>query len=207
MKIGWDISHGEFTIEDQYHFSKLKEYAEKKGATIEEVKDFQDLEEFDVLVFNYPERFFKNYEVLYLKKWLEKGKRAIFTTYCNNMDSVADIVNDAIQKIYPNLQINHDIIVDPVHNFGREFLVKAKYKGCVVVLPCSASIKASEHIVETFESAKTYPTGHKKPVPAAKIKVGKGELIIIGTCVFWDNFSIDIEHNKLFALEILNIYK
>ena len=66
MKVAWDISHQEFTIEDDYYFSKLKKYSKKEGIQIFEIKKFSELQKFEILVFNYPEKPF-------LQRLVEKG--------------------------------------------------------------------------------------------------------------------------------------
>ena len=42
----------------------------------------------------------------------------------------------------------------------------------------------------------------RKPILGVRVKMG-GELIVIGTCVFWDNYSIDLKDNRVLALDLL----
>ena len=58
VKIGWDISHLEFTIEDHYYFSILKSSLKESGAVVKEVDSFKDITRYDVTVLNYPEKTF-----------------------------------------------------------------------------------------------------------------------------------------------------
>jgi hypothetical protein len=201
--VGWDASHGEFTIEDYYYFSKLRKYAEKEDIEIYEIKNFNKLGEYDIIVFNYPEKEFKSQEIAKIKRWLKSGKRIIFAAYYSNMDGVAERINKVLTKMELPVRINNDVIVDPENNYNDMLFPKAKYKDYTVVMPCSASITARDNVViSTFEKARSHPTGLENPAIGVKLDMG-GELIVLGTCVFWDNFAIDIEDNKALALDLL----
>jgi len=63
MKIGWDTSHLEFTIADYYYFGKLSDLLLNSGFLVDEVKDFDTLNRYDTIVFNYPEKPFNDAEV------------------------------------------------------------------------------------------------------------------------------------------------
>jgi hypothetical protein len=63
----------------------------------------------------------------------------------------------------------------------------AKCDDLEVVMPCSASVSGGKSFV-----------------------VGRGvfgavskNVLVLGTCVFWDNYSIDLAQNREFALRIL----
>ncbi len=205
MSVGWDNSHGEFTIEDYYYFSKLRRYAEKEDIEIYEIKNFSKLGEYDVIVFNYPEKDFKSQEVARIRRWLKAGKRVIFVAYYENMDGVAERINKVLAKMEIPIRINNDVIMDPENNYGDILYPKAKYDEHTVVMPCSASVTAKDNvIVQTFETAKCHPTGIENPAIGVKVNMG-GELIVLGTCVFWDNFAIEWEDNKVLALNLLKV--
>jgi len=187
LKVGWDASHGEFTIEDYYYFSKLKKYAEDEGIRIDEVKSFSRLGNYDVIVFNYPEIRFKRWEISRIKSWVKRGKKVILAAYYTNLDSVAENINKVLEKI-SGMRINYDIIVDEEMNHGDKMFPLAYYEDLELVMPCSASVSGGEAVV-----------------------VGKGVfgarengVIALGTCVFWDNYAIEFADNKEFAIRLLS---
>jgi len=203
--VGWDASHGEFTIEDYYYFSKLRKFAEREDIEIYEIKNFSKLGEYDIIDFNYPEKDFKSQEVSKIKRWLKTGKRIIFAAYYSNIDGVAERINKVLAKMEVPVRINNDVIMDPENNYNDMLFPRGKYKEYTVVMPCSASVTAKDNImISSFESARSHPTGSENPALGVKLNMG-GELVILGTCVFWDNFAIEIENNKILALDLLKI--
>ncbi len=203
MVVGWDATHGEFTIEDYYYFSKLKRYAEKEGIEIYEVKRFCELDEYDVIVFNYPEKDFRNWEIRKILRWIKLGKRVIFASYYGNMDLVSDRINKVLAKIGVRIRINNDVVIDPENNNGDVLFPKGIYREYTVVMPCSSSISSKNGVlIRSSEKAVSHPTGLRRPVLGIKLRIG-GELIVLGTCVFWDNYSIDFEDNRILALDLL----
>ena len=205
MSVGWDASHGEFLIEDYYYFSKLKRIAEKEGIEIYQVNNFNKLDGYDVIVFNYPEERFKSWEIKKIDKWLKAGKRLVFTSYYRNIDSTAENINRVLTKLEIPIRINNDVVIDPENNAGDMMFPIARYNKYKVVMPCTCSITAQNYaLVITSDKAVTHPTGLKKPVLGVKVKMW-GELVVLGTCVFWDNHCIELEHNKILALDLLQL--
>jgi len=203
--VGWDASHGEFTIEDYYYFSKLRKFAEGEGIEIYEIKNFNKLGDYDVIVFNYPEKDFRSQEISKIRRWLRAGKRVIFAAYYSNMDGVAERINKVLARMEVPVRINNDVIIDPENNYGDMMFPKGRYGEKVVVMPCSASVSAKDGaIITSFESARCHPTGIERPFFGVRVEMG-GELIVLGTCVFWDNFAIEIEENKTFSLDLLRL--
>lgn len=207
-RIGWDISHQEFTIEDYYYFSVLKEAIIRHGGIVKEVAELNAIKNFDVLVINYPEKSFTRTEVDIIEKFMLQGGRVIVLGYYQNEDNVADFINSLTTRF--GLEINHDTIIDEENNSGDKYFIVTqrilRYNNNVgkVLMPCTASIKPSKNahtIIIGEKTART--TSNNKPIIAAETKIGKGELILIGTCVFWDNFSIKKYDNLKFALNIL----
>jgi len=204
MSVGWDASHGEFVIEDYYYFSKLKKIAENVGIEINQVSNFNKLEEHDVIVFNYPEKRFRTWEIKKIDEWLRSGKKIIFTTYYRNIDLTTENVNKVLTKLRIPVRVNNDVVIDPENNAGDEMFPIAKYKEYRVVMPCASSITAKNNIklIVASDKAISNPTGLKNPVLGVKVKRG-GELVVLGTCVFWDNYCIDLEDNKILSLDLL----
>ncbi|WP_048086010.1 DUF4350 domain-containing protein [Archaeoglobus veneficus] len=188
MKVAWDASHGEFTIEDYYYFSKLKRYAGQEGVEIVEIKSFSRLASYDTIVFNYPEIRFRKWEIGRIKAWLKRGKRIIFAAYYSNLDGVAENVNRVLAKV-SDVRVNYDVIVDDSNNHGDSMYPKAVCRGMELVMPCSASVSGGEPFV-TSASGAVFGTRD-------------GNLFVLGTCVFWDNFSIGLADNRKFSLKLL----
>lgn len=169
------------------------------------MRTFSKLADYDIIVFNYPEQHFKEEEIDQIEGWLKDGKRVIFATYYNNHDGVTKTINQVLQKIDTGITINNDVIVDSKNNFSNdEFFPIAKFNDLTLVMPCSTSVSAegAEVLVKGLSTAKTMPEGNE-PVFAVRKKMGDGELIVLGTCVFWDNYSLYVERNRDFALWLL----
>ncbi len=182
MKVAWDSSHGEFLINDYYYFSKLKKYAEIEGIKVDQVESFDELWNYDVVVFNYPETEFSRGEI---EKILNSKKKVVFLAYYSNIDGVAENINRVVKKL--GIEVKNGVVIDEENNDGDKMFPIARWKGKEVVMPCSAPVKGGT------------PTIIGKDVFASK----KGNLSVFGTCVFWDNYSIDRKSNRELALSIL----
>jgi len=205
-KIGWDISHLEFTIEDHYYFSILKSSLKEAGAIVREVDSFNDIMKYDVAVLNYPERPFTKSEVRLMREYLERGKKVIIAGYYNNEDRIADRTNSLSSHF--GLSLNRDKVKDRSNNDeGDDLLIVTSrilsYNDSVerVLFPCSASIGIhgdSGRPIVLKEGISS-----KRTVIAAEVRVGEGRFILLGTCVFWDNFAIKKYSNLGFSLNLL----
>jgi len=198
MRVGWDASHGEFIVDDYYYFSKLRKLVD---AEVDCVYSFYKLENYDVIVFNYPEVRFKLREVSRIKSWLRKGKTVVFASYYNNLDNVTEIINSVLKRLGLEVRISSDVIVDREKNDGDEMYPLAKYKDCTVVMPCSSSVVNGTSFVEGFDTARCN-NGSKSF--AAYEDFENGRVVVLGTCVFWDNYSIEKFDNRVLANDILN---
>ncbi|MER3447691.1 MAG: hypothetical protein C4291_13045 [Candidatus Dadabacteria bacterium] len=207
IKIAWDISHLEFTIEDHYYFSILKSSLKELGAIVKEVDSFKDINRYDVTVLNYPEKTFTKDEVKFVRGYLHEGRRVIATGYYNNEDNIAGCINSLSSQF--GLFLNDDKVRDKLNNDeGDDLLLVTSrilsYNNSVdrVLLPCSASISIhtdSGRPIVTQEN----PSHTRKTVIGAETQVGKGRFILLGTCVFWDNFAIRRYGNLRFSLNLL----
>ncbi len=200
LKIAWSASHQEFIISDYYYFGWFDKKLREKGIVIDEVDEFERLENYDVIVFNYPEIWFSDEEKNMIDKWLNYGKKIMFLAYYKNEDRVAELINDVVAKY--GLKFNYDHVKDDKSNWqGDPYYVVTselrEYSEGVskICFPCTASIELSDGYV----IAKT----EDERVIAAGKKVGKGLLEIYGTCVFWDSFSAKILDNFQFSCNIL----
>ncbi len=210
VRVAWDVSHQEFTIEDHYYFGKLKSALDKRGIAVKEINHLDYLEEYDVLVINYPEIKFSRSEIRAINKFIHGGGRVIILGYYRNEDGVADAVNSLSGRY--GLELNADYIFDRVNNYGGDelFIVTTKVNHFNhgvnrVMMPCTASIRILKKnayvIVAGEDSAKA--SSLNRPIIGAGCSIGKGELIVIGTCVFWDNYAIDKYDNYKFAMNLL----
>jgi hypothetical protein len=206
IKIGWDISHLEFTVEDHYYFSILKSKIREAGAVVKEVDSFEGLVDYQVVVLNYPEKGFRRDEVSLLKKHVQYGGRVIIAGYYTNEDRIADRIN-SLSKHF-GLVLNKDKVKDKSSNDeGDDLLVVTSrilsYSDSVksVLFPCSASINI---LTDSGRPIAVKENGSaRKTVIGAEVSMGKGRLILLGTCVFWDNFAIRKYSNLRFSLNLL----
>lgn len=209
-RIGWDITHLEFTIEDHYYFSSLKSNIKNAGGVVSEVKDFNELGKYDVIVFNYPETPFNKSQVKIVKRLIESGKRAVITGYYDNEDRIADNINTISSPFGLNLRT--DRVRDNIYNEkGDDLLIVSSrinrhYKKSVkkVMLPCTASIRMNGNFTEPLILKEETNLNSKRDVIVGAVaNYGKGEFILIGSCVFWDNFAITRYSNLNFSLNLL----
>ncbi|MCS7143920.1 MAG: DUF4350 domain-containing protein [Archaeoglobaceae archaeon] len=185
MRVVWSASRGEFSIGDYYYFSKLTRVAEKEGIEMTEEKRFTNLGEYDLIVFNYPEIKFTKSDVLRIRKWVENGKKIILAGYYSNVDKVSQNVNRVAR--YFGLRVNYDLIKDPEKNLGDEMFPIARCGNLEVVMPCSASVVGGKEFV----------------VGKSIFGAVSNNVLVLGTCVFWDNYALSLAQNKDFALKIL----
>jgi hypothetical protein len=207
VKIGWDISHLEFTIEDHYYFSILKSSLKESGAVVKEVDSFKDIIGYDVVVLNYPEKPFTKGEVKLVRKYIQGGKRVIAGGYYNNEDNIAGCINSLSSHF--GLFLNSDKVRDKLSNDkGDELLVVTSgilsYNDSVnkVLFPCPASINIDANFGRPIVVGENN-SSRKKTIIGAEAQVGEGEFILLGTCVFWDNFAIRKYSNLRFSLNLL----
>lgn len=192
MRVGWSSSHGEFLIDDYYYFSKLREMVEEEGIAVECVDSFYRLENYDVIVFNYPEVRFKLRELSRMRGWLRRGKTVVFASYYNNLDRVSEIINHALGRLDSDIRLEMDLVVDEENNSGDLRFPVAEWNGRNVVMPCSSSVSGGAPVVKS-----------ERAVFASYQELWGGRVLVLGTCVFWDNYSIDLLSNRELALAIL----
>lgn len=185
MATVWSASRGEFSIGDYYYFSKLTRIAEKEQLEMHEEKNFAKLEDYEVIIFNYPEIRFTANDVARIKKWARMGKKIVLTSYYSNVDRVSENVNRVAR--YFGLRINYDLITDDEKNYGDPMFPFAKCGILEVLMPCSASVSGGESFV----------------VGKGVFGAVSGSVLVLGTAVFWDNYSIEVANNREFALKIL----
>jgi len=209
-RVAWDISHREFTIEDHYYFSILKREATDRGIVIREVGGLDEIFSFDILVINYPEEKFSKDEVEAIYTYVEEGGRVIISGYYNNEDNNADAINSITEHF--GLRILDDVVIDEHNNIDGDkyFIVTGRVYGFSkgvtrIVMPCVAPIKIicpKARVVAEAEDTAITRSG-EPPILAACTSLGNGDIVLIGSCVFWDNYSIGKLDNLKFVLNML----
>ncbi|MCR8432772.1 MAG: GldG family protein [Crenarchaeota archaeon] len=212
MRIAWDISHQEFTIEDHYYFSILKKELKNRNVEVFELEELNSIlrENVDVLVLNYPEKSFDSNDLQVVQKFLAGGGKVIVLGYYKNEDHIADTINSLTKHF--GLLLRADSVYDPVnnHNGDELFVVTSKVFHLnenvnKVLFPCAASVEIlNEKATRLVEAEKTAKSSlGAEPVLMARLQFGEGFLILGGTCVFWDNYSITKYDNLAFSLNLL----
>ena len=208
VKIAWDISHLEFTIEDHYYFSILKSSIKEAGAIVKEVDSFIDITDYDVVVLNYPEKPFTRGEAALVQKYLEVGNRVIIGGYYKNEDRIADNINSLSSHF--GLFLRSDEVRDKSSNDNSDNLLVVtsrvlSYKDSVmkVLFPCSSSISLQSAYAKPIVLLENSMSPKRETVIGAEAQVGEGKFILLGTCVFWDNFAIKKYNNLRFSLNLL----
>ncbi len=208
IKIAWDISHLEFTIEDHYYFSILKSKIKEAGALVKEIGSFQRIVDYDVAVLNYPEEPFKREEVRLVQRYLNWGGKVIIAGYYNNEDRIADRINSISSHF--GLVLKTDRVRDRSSNDEGDDLLPVtsrilSYNNNVTkaLFPCSASVDILASMGKPIVVKETLLGSNSKTIIGAEVSLGGGKLILLGSCVFWDNFAIRKYSNLMFSLNLL----
>jgi len=215
-RVAWSITHQEFTITDYYYFSKLSKEAQKVGILIEEVDRWEKLKEYDTIVFNYPEIPFTEEEAQDIEKLVwEEGKKVILLGYYKNEDRIADTCNTLARRF--GMELNSDEVIDEVNNHqgDKYFVVTSKLRRYTkneknevvvqkIVLPCTASIRPLMPDIKVVargeDTAKSNQENYTLLIAEQIAPPSGGYFCLAGTCVFWDNYSIDLYDNLAFSL-------
>jgi len=211
-KVAWSITHQEFIISDHYYFSKLERYTKENGIIVEEVDKFEKLADYDVIVFNYPEIPFTKEEADFIEELVKKGKKVGIYAYYKNEDQIADRCNTLSERF--GIKFNGDIVTDDINNYDNDNLLitttdifpKLKEKGIQkVMLACTDTLTIAENVKPLIKAENTAISklGKEKILFAKYDDPSGGCFIAGGTCVFWDNYSIDLYNNKEFSLALL----
>jgi len=218
-RVAWSITHQEFTITDYYYFSKLSKEAQKVGILIEEVDRWEKLKEYDTIVFNYPEIPFTEEEAQDMEKLVwEEGKKVILLGYYKNEDRIADTCNTLARRF--GMELNSDEVIDEVNNHqgDKYFVVTSKLRRYTkneknevvvqkIVLPCTASIRPLMPDIKVVargeDTAKSNQENYTLLIAEQIAPSSGGYFCLAGTCVFWDNYSIDLYDNLAFSLNLL----
>jgi len=211
-KVAWDVSHQEFIISDHYYFSKLQRYATENDILVEEVDDFEKLGNYDTIIFNYPEIPFTEGEAEFIKELVAKGKTVGIFGYYKNEDRIADTCNTLSESF--GIRFNGDIVIDNINNHENDnlFIVTTDLYNLPnnvnkLMLACTDTLittKPNTRPLVMAEETAESKLGMETLLFAEYVDPeSNGKFIAGGTCVFWDNYSIDLYNNKAFSLDLL----
>lgn len=196
-RIIWNTSHHEFTVFDYYYFSSLERFLKSRFVLIENKKplDETELNPSDILVVNYPEVEFSSKEKDAVRKFIEDGGRLVVAAYYQNEDSVASICSDLLN--FAGVSFGEGSVATEEEGLlttartteeARKAFSNIKFER--VYFPCSCPVYAQESLPLLEVEGQTV---------ACLKRYGKGEIIALGTAVFWDNFAVDREDNWKFV--------
>ncbi len=211
-KVAWSLAHQEFIISDHYYFSKLEKYAKENNILIDEVDDIEKFSDYDTIIFNYPEIPFSEDEASYIEDLIKAGKTVGIFGYYKNEDRIADTCNTLSERF--GIHFNGDIVTDKINNYDNDDLLivtdNCKNIGIgvnKVMLACTDTL--------TIKADKVKPLIYGMDTGESKLKKNLilfaeytdeksgGKFVAGGTCVFWDNYSIDLYDNKNLSLNLL----
>ncbi|WAM33718.1 hypothetical protein [Caldicellulosiruptor morganii] len=212
MRVAWSATHQEFLLSDGYYFSGLYRELSKREILIEEVDDFDRLFEYDVIIFNYPENTFEQEEKEKIKRVLEEDrKRIIFTAHFRGKDGVAEVCNGIVKEF--GIDILKEAVRDELNHLEDDSLIITtdnveRYASGVkeVVFPYSAPLSVSDGVESILKGRDTAvsDSGKRSPVLVAQKSFESGSrLIVCGSCIFWDNFSLFRLDNLQFAINLI----
>jgi len=170
-----------------------------------------------------PEIMFKDYflrnqptkeEVDFIQELVKKGRKVGIFAYYKNEDRIADTCNTMSERF--GIKFNGDIITDDVNNYDNDNLLitttktfeKMKERGIEkVILACTDSLTITGNNVQALihaeDTAKSL-LGKEKILFARYMDPSGGCFVAGGTCVFWDNYSIDLYNNKQLSIALLS---
>jgi len=193
----WSYTKGEFVVFDHYYFSKLysfllKEYKLYIPTSFEDIFN----NDIDILVFNYPEIEFNDFEVQRILELFYKGKTILFLSYYNNEDNSSKICNKVLNQV--GLNINYDEVTDELNNLenDRYLLITSKVEDLLkdsvskVLFACTSSIGVVGDHKEGINYVDLLLAENGVPLIKGAFNSNNGKIVAFGTCVFWDNFSI-----------------
>ncbi len=212
-KVAWSVAYQEFIISDHYYFSKLQKYAKQSEIHIDEVDDLEKFPQYDTVIFNYPEIPFEADEVDFIQDLVKSGKTVGIFGYYKNEDRIADTCNTLSKRF--GIHFNGDTIIDNINNHegdnllvltGDTYNLPENIKK--VILACTDSLTTTKPEVRPLlhgENTAESKLGKETILFAEYIDPSGGRFIAGGTCVFWDNYSIDLYDNKNLSLYILSV--
>jgi len=211
-KVAWSLAHQEFIISDHYYFSKLQRYTREANIIIDEVDQIERFTRYDTIIFNYPEIPFTEDEVDFIEELVKMGKTVGIFGYYKNEDKIADTCNTLSERF--GIHFNGDIVLDNINNYeGDNLLITTGDTYNLpeninkIMLACTDTLLTTRPNVRPLihgESTAESKLNKSILLFAEYIDESGGKFIAGGTCVFWDNYSIDLYNNREFSLNLLS---
>ncbi|MCX7870642.1 MAG: hypothetical protein N2485_03585 [bacterium] len=210
----WSYTKGEFVVFDHYYFSKLYSFLLREY-NIYIPTSFEDIfnNNLDILVFNYPEIEFNDFEVQKILELFYQGKTILFLSYYNNEDNSSKICNKVLNKV--GLNINYDEVVDEKNNLENDkyLLITSKVGELLkanvskVFFACSSSISVFDNLLKQKNDIKYIDlllSEDGVSLVKGAFNNNNGKILAFGSCVFWDNFSLVKFDNFQFVKNIFS---
>ncbi|MBO8160792.1 MAG: CehA/McbA family metallohydrolase [Thermosipho sp. (in: Bacteria)] len=195
---------------NDYRRDKLKlleQYLISRGLKVRYLNVLEDLN-CDILVIQNGKNY-SNLELENIVKFVKKGGKLIITSksdYSNGGNTYD--MNLILEHLGVKIRFNDDQVVDNVNNYGAYY--KILVNNVRFYSPCSLVVEDenAEILLESNTADTEDRDGNNDALPvdkvilAVKVKVGNGEVIILGKSIFSD---YDFEYNKEFIKKIFQI--
>lgn len=199
-----DRSKKEFQLSG-YYYSKLVELLNKIGSHYI-AHSPEEWKKGNVIIFNYPEERFKENEIQKIDELVKNGKRIILLGYYADEDGVCGVINDVSKeygiKLLKGCVEDKDSCDEIISKKDEKMVVTTKIydyninvrKICVPYC-APLSLKGEAKLIAESEKGQGMIAQYKED--------SNGEIIVSGSCVFCDNFSIRKCDNEKFTINLL----
>jgi hypothetical protein len=209
----WSYTKGEFVVFDHYYFSILYKYLKDNyelaiPTSFNSLKKMSKKENFNTIIFNYPEKKFTQSQLDELINLFDSGKRIVFLTYYKNEDNSSSISNTFLNKL--GININYDELVqdEKVYNNDKYLLIIDDIDPVLgnqvskILIPCTSTISIKKK--KDYQYKPLLKSNSNKIVTVEVQNSNNGKVLAFGSCVFWDNFSIVLYDNFQFVKNLIN---
>jgi len=202
-KVFVDIGHLNDYGSDK--LTKFEQFLKSKGLTVEYVNKLGNLN-CRVLVIQNGKGFSKG-EIKNIINFVKDGGKLILTSKSDYSDggNTKDM-NEVLEHLGVNVRFNDDQVIDNINNYGAYY--KILVDGVRLYSPCSLIV--NEKDVQILLESNTATTEDRdrnndaipvdKVILGVSVKVGNGEVIILGKSIFSD---YDFDFNKDFIEKII----
>ncbi|SHH37368.1 DUF4350 domain-containing protein [Thermosipho atlanticus] len=198
-----DIGHLNDYSRDK--LTKLERFLVSKGLTVRYINKIEDLD-CEVLIIQNGKNYSKE-ELENIVNFVNKGGKLILTSKSDYSDGGnTEDMNKILKLLGLNVRFNDDQVVDKVNNYGAYY--KVLVNGLRFYSPCSILVNDEkvEILLKSDTATNEDRDGNNDAIPvktvvlAAKARVGKGEVIVLGKSIFSD---YDFDFNKKFIETII----
>jgi len=217
MKILFDESHGEPTLEELY--TSFTKTMKELGSEVEVLKSApltgEALGAGDVFMTSFPQDPFSAEEINTIKSFVEGGGGLFVVGEEGNWEGFKEKINTLSKEF--GIEFNDDEVHDPTDSISesysrihtlKEHPISEGVKDFMIYGGCSLKISGNAQAVatgddDTFSTHGYYKEGEYPPVLAAA-EYGSGRVVCIGDgSLFRDNF-IDQYNNRKLAINIIS---